>query len=88
MPAEKLGATNLNFPLDFFKNPCYNLFESEGCKMRQISKRVSELAAWDLDSGSRKWINQSTIAHRRLKKVLRKQDRKRLNKYFSTLEEQ
>lgn len=56
--------------------------------MRQISKRVSELAAWDLDSGSKKWVNQSTIARRRLKKVLRKQDRKRLNKYFSTLEEQ
>lgn len=50
--------------------------------MRQISKKVSELSAWDLDKGSKRYIDQSTLARRRLKKVLRRQDRKRLSNYF------
>lgn len=49
--------------------------------MRQFSKRVSELSAWDLDKGCRNYIDQSTPARRRLKKVIRKQDRKRLKKF-------
>ena len=51
--------------------------------MRNIAIKISELSAWDLDSGSKKYVNQSTAARRRLKKVLRKQDRKRLDKYFT-----
>lgn len=41
-------------------------------------KKLDELAAWDLDKGCRKWVNQSTPARRRLKKRLRKQARARL----------
>lgn len=41
-------------------------------------KKFDELAAWDLDKGCRKWINQSTPAKRKLKKRLRKQARARL----------
>lgn len=41
-------------------------------------KKYDELAAWDLDKGCRKWIDQSTPARRALKKKLRKQARKRL----------
>lgn len=50
--------------------------------MRQIEKKISELSAWDLNKGCRKYINQSTPANRRLKKIIRRQDRKRINKYF------
>lgn len=39
-------------------------------------RKYSELSAWDLDKGSRKYVDQSTPARRRLKKVLRKQARK------------
>lgn len=41
-------------------------------------KKLDELAAWELDKGSRKWIDQSTPARRKLKKRLRKQARARL----------
>ena len=41
-------------------------------------KKYDELAAWDLNAGCRKWINQSSPANRRLKKKLRKQARKKL----------
>ena len=55
--------------------------------MRNISKRVSEISRWDLDKGCRNFIDQSTPANRRLKKVIRKKDRKRLdnflNKYYN-----
>ena len=51
-------------------------------KMRQIEKKISELSAWDLNKGCRKYINQSTPANRRIKKIIRRQDRKRINKYF------
>lgn len=49
---------------------------------RNFYKRVSELSAWDLDAGCKTIIDQSTPAHRRLKKKIRKQDRKRLDKYM------
>lgn len=48
---------------------------------RSIDKRVSELSAWDLDAGCRNIVNQSSPANRRLKKKIRRQDRKRLDKY-------
>lgn len=51
--------------------------------MRQITKKISELSAWDLDKGCRHIVNQSTPAHRRLKKIIRRQDRKRINRAFS-----
>ena len=41
-------------------------------------KKFDELAAWDLDKGCRKWINQSTPARRKLKKRLRRQARAKL----------
>ena len=50
---------------------------------RSIDKRVSELSAWDLDAGCRNIINQNTPANRRLKKIIRRQDRKRLDKYIN-----
>lgn len=43
-------------------------------------KRHDELAAWDLNAGCRHWINQASPANRRLKKKLRRQARKRLDK--------
>ena len=45
---------------------------------RAIYKKFDNLTAWDLDKGSRKWVNQSTPARRRLKKRLRKQARAKL----------
>ena len=45
---------------------------------RSHYKRFDELAAWDLDKGSRKYVNQSTPARRKLKKRLRKQARSKL----------
>lgn len=48
---------------------------------RSISKRVSELSAWDLDAGCRNIINQASPKNRRLKKKIRRQDRKRLDRY-------
>lgn len=47
---------------------------------RSDYKRHDELAAWDLDKGCRHIVNQSTPARRRLKKRLKRQVRKRLNK--------
>ena len=49
----------------------------------QIAKRISELSAWDLDAGCRNFINQASPANRRLKKKIRKQDRKRVDKYMN-----
>lgn len=48
---------------------------------RSIAKRVSELSAWDLDAGCRNIVDQSTKTRRKLKKTIRKQDRKRLDRY-------
>lgn len=41
-------------------------------------KKYDELASWDLDKHSRKYINQSSPTNRKLKKRLRKQARARL----------
>jgi hypothetical protein len=45
---------------------------------RAAYKKYDELAAWDLNKGCRRFINQSTPTNRKLKKVLRRQARKRL----------
>lgn len=50
---------------------------------RQIAKRTSELAAWDLDKSCRHIVNQSSVANRKLKKKIRRQDRKRLDNFIS-----
>lgn len=41
-------------------------------------KKFDNLAAWDLNKGCRKWVNQSTPSMRRVKKRLRKQARAKL----------
>lgn len=51
---------------------------------RNTHKKISELAAWDLDAGCRDIVNQSTRARRKLKKKIRRNDRKRLDKYAET----
>ena len=43
-------------------------------------KRHDELAAWDLNKGSRHFVNSSTRGNRALKKVLRRQSRKKFGK--------
>ena len=43
---------------------------------RSDYKKVDELAAWDLDKGCRRIVNQSTPARRRLRDKLRRQARK------------
>lgn len=48
--------------------------------MRTEYKRHDELAAWDLNASCRRYINQSSPANRRLKKKLRRQARKRLDR--------
>ena len=50
---------------------------------RGISKRVSEISSWDLDKSCRKFIDQSTPKRRRLKKIIRKNDRKRLDNFLN-----
>ena len=45
-------------------------------------KKVSELAAWDLNKGCCKFVNQSSKSARRIKKIIRKNDRKRVDKWF------
>ena len=50
--------------------------------MKQIEKKLSELSTWDLDASCRNIIDQSTPARRRLKKKIRRQDRKRLDRFF------
>ena len=50
--------------------------------MRNLGKRISEISSWDLDPGCRNFINQSSPKNRRLKKIIRKQDKKRLDKWF------
>ena len=49
-------------------------------------KRLDELSAWDLDRGCRRIINQATPGRRRLKRVLRRQARKRLNNTVKDIE--
>lgn len=43
-------------------------------------KRHDELAAWDLDASCRRYVRQDSPANRRLKKKLRRQARKKLDK--------
>lgn len=43
-------------------------------------KKLDELAVWDLDKGCRKIINQYTPRRRRLKDILRRQARKRIER--------
>jgi hypothetical protein len=43
-------------------------------------KRHDELAAWEFNASCRNWINQDSPANRRLKKKLRRQARKKLDK--------
>ena len=50
---------------------------------RSISKRVSEISSWDLDKSCRKFIDQSTPKRHRLKKIIRKNDRKRLDNFLN-----
>ena len=50
--------------------------------MRAGYKKYDELSAWDLNKGCRRWINQTSPANRKLKKKLRRQARKRLDKAF------
>jgi len=48
--------------------------------MRAFYKRNRDFTAWDLDAGSRKYVDQSTPARRRLKKKLRRMARKKISK--------
>ena len=41
-------------------------------------KKFDELAAWDLNKGCCKWVNQATPSMRKLKKKLRKQARAKM----------
>lgn len=50
-------------------------------------QKVSELSAWDLDAGCRNIVNQSTPANRRLKKRIRRADRKRYRNFIIKREE-
>ena len=45
-------------------------------------KKISELFAWDLDKGCRCFVNQSSKWARKMKKIIRKNDRKRIDKWF------
>ena len=46
-------------------------------------KKYDELSAWDLNKGSRKYVNQASPANRRLKKRLRKQARQRMKGVYT-----
>ena len=42
-------------------------------------KKCGEFAAWDMDRGCRRIVNQETLPRRRLKKRLKRQERARIN---------
>lgn len=46
--------------------------------IRADYKKIDDMAAWDLDKGCRRIVNQSTKSNRRLKKRLMRIARKRL----------
>lgn len=48
--------------------------------MKALYKRNPDFTAWDLDAGSRKYVDQSIPARRRLKKKLRRIERKKISK--------
>ena len=50
--------------------------------MKGMYKKLSELSCWDLDRSCRHFVNQNSPANRRLKKILSRQDRKRLDRYY------
>jgi len=50
-------------------------------------QKVSELSAWDLNAGCRNIIDQTTPARRRLKKRIRRADRKRYRNFITKREE-
>lgn len=52
---------------------------------RNSYKVTSDLSAWDLDAGCRNIVNQDSPANRRLKKKIRRADRKRLDRYARKL---
>lgn len=47
---------------------------------RASYKKYSNMAAWDMDKGCRRIVDQSTPARRRLKKILHRQERKIFNR--------
>lgn len=50
--------------------------------MKALYKRNPDFTAWDLDAGSRKYVDQSTPAHRRLKKNCGAWHGKEFQKFF------
>lgn len=47
---------------------------------RSDYKKDDNIAAWDMDAGCRKIVNQSTPSRRRLRDILRRQARKRIER--------
>ena len=47
---------------------------------RSDYKKIDELSAWDLDKGCRKIVDQSTPGNRRLRDILKRQARKRIER--------
>ena len=50
-------------------------------------QKVSELSAWDLNAGCRNIVDQTTPGRRRLKKRIRRADRKRYRNFIIKREE-
>ena len=59
-----------------FFNGIMNAYQGDESMNRNMSKRYDNLAGWDLDAKSRKYVNNSTPARRKLKRKLRRQARK------------
>ena len=47
---------------------------------RSDYKKVDDIAAWDLDKGCRRIVDQSTPSRRRLRDKLKRQARKRIDR--------
>jgi len=45
-------------------------------------KKIDEIASWDLDRGCRKYFGPLNDRDRRLKKILTRQARRRINRFF------
>lgn len=54
----------------------------------EYKKIDRETADWELDAGSRKWIDQGTPARRRLRKRLRRMARKKIDRTYREREEE
>lgn len=50
-------------------------------------RKVSELSCWDIDRGCRGIVDTSTEARRRLRDVIRRQDRKRQERTAQEVED-